>query len=250
MPVFYQTSRVNYFKIFNISLSSLLLGSGTLLAAEPADRPTNAPIRQISPSIFELGKVQLDKAHKTVSFPAFLNMNRGLIEYVIVTSSGKTHESLLRTDAQPYHIHLAMLLLGAKGAGTNTFPEDPALPIPGDKVSIQINWKAADGKEKRFAIEDLVLNQLAHAKAPAGPWIYNGSRVFQGTFLAQDIGSIASLMTDPDALINNPRPGHENDKIWEILGPSLPPLNSPIQVSIKLLDQPKSPGTSAQRVGQ
>ncbi len=166
-------------------------------------------------------------------------MNKDLIEYVLVTTAGKTHESLLRTDAQPYHIHLAMLLLGLKGAGTNEFPQDPALPIPGEKVTIQVSWKQENGTEKRMPIEDCVLNQQTGAKATRGPWVYNGSRVWQGTFLAQDIGSIVSLMTDPDALMNNPRLGHENDKIWEIIGAGLPPLNSPIEVTIQLEPEKK-----------
>jgi len=67
-----------------------------------------------------------------------------------------------------------------------------------------------------------------------GEWIYNGSTVFEGTFIAQQDGSIVSVMVDPDALINNPRPGRENDKIWSIIRKGLPPLNSPIQVTIQL----------------
>ena len=33
------------------------------------------------------------------------------MEYFLVASWGKTHESILKTDTEPFRIHLAMLLL-------------------------------------------------------------------------------------------------------------------------------------------
>src|SRR2546426_35573 len=126
-----------------------------------------------------------------------------------------------------------MLLLGATGAGTNSFPEDTAKPLPGDKVSIELSWKA-HGKEKRRRAEELVFNLQTRSAMSKGDWVYNGSSVFERTFMAQQDGSIASVMVDPDALINNPRAGRENDKIWSIIRKGLPPLDSPVQVTIQL----------------
>jgi hypothetical protein len=195
--------------------------------------PTNAPLRQVGPGLFEIGKVRLNKPENKVSFPAVLNQAEGAIEYLLVTSYGKTHESLLRTDAEPYHIHLAMLLLGAKGAGTNSFPEDAAQPLPGDPILIDLEWKS-NSRSQHHRAEDLIFNLQTRSVMSRGDWVYNGSSVFQGTFLAQDNGSIVSVMTDPDALMNNPRPGWENDKIWQVRATEVPPLNSPLEVTITL----------------
>lgn len=203
------------------------------VSAPAAAAVTNMPLKQVGPGQFELGQVRLDKRERTVSFPAVLNMSEALIEYFVVTSSGKTHESLLRTDVQPYHVHLAMLLLGAKGAGTNQFPERPDQPLPGDKVTVELSWKR-DGKEKRGPAEEWVHNRLTQSPMSKGHWVYNGSRVHEGMFLAQEAGSVISLIEDPDALINNPRPGRENDEAWEVHRTDLPPLNSPVRVTIKL----------------
>ena len=71
----------------------------------------------------------------------------------------------------------------------------------------------------------------------SGPWIYNGSRVIKGTFIAQRDGSIVSVIDDIDAMISNPRPGHDNDQIWEINSNALPPLGTPIEVTLKLEDK-------------
>jgi hypothetical protein len=191
------------------------------------------PLQQIGPGLFEFGSVRLDKLQRAISFPAVLNMNTNLIEYLIVTVSGKTHESLLRTEVAPYQIHLALLLLGAKGAGTNAFPENHAQPLPGDKVSLELSW-TVDGKTNRLRADECIYNRQTQSTMSRGSWIYNGSRLIEGAFIAQEIGSIVSLIEDPDALINNPRPGRENDEIWEIKSKGLPPLNAPVNVTIQL----------------
>ena len=201
------------------------------LAAED----TNAPLKGVGPGVFELGKVRLNKNERTVSFPAVVNLSPGLIEYMIVTETGKIHESLFRTEAEPFQIHTAMLLLGAKGAGTNRFPDQPNQPLPGDKVTLEVSWRAGgDRKESRRA-EELVYNQETKSTMSRGHWTYNGSRIFEGTFVAQQDGSIVSLIEDPDALINNPRLGRESDEIWEVKTNGLPALNAPVEIKIKLL---------------
>ena len=236
-------SRVRGLPILLIALTSFqaMPAEDRLPALNPATASlTNPPLRQVGPGVFELGKVRLDKARRTVSFPAVLNMNAGLIEYLVVTESGKTHESLVRTDVAPYQIHLAMLLLGAQGAGTNAFPENHTNPLPGDPVRIELVWKVK-GKEQRLAAEATLRKRATHAEVSPGVWIYTGSRVIEGTFLAQEIGSIVSLIEDPDALINNPRPGRENDELWEIKPRGLPALDSSLQVILKLESRPSSP---------
>ena len=200
---------------------------------ETSNLKTNPPLHQIAPNVFQIGQVRLDKEKKTVTFPAMLNQKAGPIEYFLVTSSGKTHESVLRTDVPPFQIHIAMLLLGAKGT-TNSFPDDPSKSLPGDQVSISVRWKA--GRiEKQCRAEELVCNTKAKSGMSKGPWIYNGSAVIDGTFIAQEQGSIIAVMEDPYALINNPRPGREDDKIWMVRSKKVPPPETPVEVVIQLI---------------
>jgi len=199
--------------------------------------PTNAPatnptVKQIGPSLFELDGIHLDKREQAVSFRALVNMKQGNLEYLLVTTTGKTHESLLRTEAKPLQIQLALLLLGGRGT-TNALPQDPAKPLPGDKVNIELSWKV-NGRVERFPAEQFITDQKAGGPMRRGHWIYNGSRVREDGFAAQMDGSIVSLITDPDALINNPRPGREDDDNWLPRANDLPPLNSPVEVIIRL----------------
>jgi hypothetical protein len=206
-----------------------------LALAVAASAQTNTPhIRQLSAGIFQIGKVRLDKAARSVTFPAVVNMTEAIVEYVVVTGQGKVHESLLRTDAVPKDVHVAMLLLDARGSGTNMVPANPLKPIPGDPVSIEVSWME-QGKTKHVPAEKLIFNTETKTNLSSGPWIYNGSLVENGTFMADPEGSIVSLIIDPFALVNNPRPGRDNDDLCEVDSKAVPPLDTPVEVRITLL---------------
>ena len=211
-----------------------LLGVVALFAGTVCAADSTPPVKQTGPDRFMVGQVELNKRRRTVTFSAELNMNAGAIEYLIVTRAGKTHESLLSTGVEPYHIHLAMLLLNARGAAGRPFPENPAKPLPGEPVELELSWWQ-NGKEKRRHAGQLVRNEQTGGAMTRGAWTYTGSHIMEGTFVAQRDGSIVSVMLDPDALINNPRAGRENDKIWRINTNGLPPLQTPVQVTIRLL---------------
>ena len=218
-------------------------------------RETNAPIKSVGAGVYELGAVRLDKVQKSISFPAAINMNEGLIEYWLVSSGGKLHESLLRTEVEPYQIHLAMLLVGAQAGATNlpapnreakpsspqpTFFSKTNLPanlntskLVGDRVSLSMSWNGS-GREKSCQADETVLNQQTKALMSRGDWVYNGSRVIEGNFIAQRDRSIVSIISDPDALINNPRPGRETDEIWQVNSTNVPPVGTVVQVTIKM----------------
>jgi hypothetical protein len=204
---------------------------------------TNAPLRMVEPGIFEIGKVRLDQRHRNITLPAVLDQAQGPMEYFLVTTYGKTHESILKTQAAPYDIHLAMLLLGAEGSGSADFPGSPTngVPgpvvhpsketIPGNKVAIGVKWKTPGG-DTRHSAEDLIYRDDTQTVMEHGSWVYNGSLIIRGRFLAQADGSIISLVTDPVALINNTGPGHDNDQIWAPNTNNLPPPNVPVEVTI------------------
>jgi hypothetical protein len=215
-----------------------------------ADTGTFVPaMQEISPGVFQIGKIRLDKTKRTVTFPGKLNMAKDLIEYLLVTPDGSTHESLLTSEIQPTDLQFVMLLLDAKGAGLLTPQADAAPPgqinveylksapkLKGDNVTITVSWKAPDGTEKSVAIEDLLMHADTKKPAARGPWIYNGSMFgTDGKFLAQQQGCFISVVTNPAALINNPRKGNDNDRIWAVNEKQSPPVGTPVDITIALL---------------
>jgi hypothetical protein len=228
--------------VAGVILPLIATAGATSLAQQPLAPPypsvvsTNFHPRFIAPGVLELGLVRLDQNRRSVMIPAFVNLKEGVIEYFLVTSGGKTHESVLRTDAEPHHIHVAMLLLGARGSGTNELPADPALALPGDEVTVEVIWKKGT-KERRVRAEKLVLDRKRKAAMSKGDWTYTGSRFREDGFAAQADGSIISLITDDDALVNNPRPGREDDDRWLSKAKDLPDVDQPVEVIITLRDR-------------
>jgi hypothetical protein len=218
----------------------VLLMGGEVAPADAAAR-TNAPaIKRIAEGVFELGGVRLDKASRSVSFPAVLNMNAGAVEYVLVGSTGKIHESLLRTEVEPVHVHAAMLLLGLQDRTPRMVPGQVPPAPGGDEVLITFEWVEA-GKTLKRRAEECIRNTQTGRIMARGPWIYNGSRLVETQFMAQSTRSFVAVMEDVDALVNNPRPGHENDKIWIVEEKAVPPPGMPVVVRMEW----RPPGTKA-----
>jgi hypothetical protein len=205
-------------------------------------------IREVSPGVFELGQIRIDRQARTVSFPATVNKigAKDLLEYLLVTKDGPTHESLLLTAVEPRDVHAAMLLLGAKGSGVAGRAGDSAggkidaeflkraPKLTGDSIRIDARWKAADGTGEESPIEDWVLNLETDKAMTRGPWLYNGSQFFEGGFRAQAEGCLGALVTYPPALINNPRQGNDQDDVWAVNTRIVPPVDTPITLVITL----------------
>lgn len=208
-----------------------------LTVASSFGAETNAPVRALGGGRFAIGLVTLDKSTRSISFPATVNLREETVEYVIVHKSGKAHESIFRTEARPQDVHLAMLLLDVKPVMTNWFGADGKAPPQGEKVWIEVAWADLYSRHQMPA-EDLVLNKETGRTLKRGAWIYNGSNFSEGMFTAQRDGSILSIHIDPDALMNSPRPGRENDDLYRPHEEKLPPTGVAVLITIKLAPPP------------
>lgn len=229
-----------------LHVAGALLLTAFSLSAQEEKKPAPA-MRETSPGVYELGSIHLDKNTRSLTFPAKLNMSEGPIEYLICTPQGSTHESLIVTEVQPSDIHFGMLLLDAKGAGILAPAPGDAPPaqinadylkgaprLKGDSLVISLKWKDAAGKEHTAQVEDWVLNAKEKKAATRGAWIYTGSMFAERQFLAQLQGNVASMVSNPAALINNPRAGSDDDQIWAVNAKAVPPVETPVEITLKL----------------
>jgi hypothetical protein len=216
----------------------------------PVPPPTNpgqdhppGQITQISETRYQLGKIEFDQVKRTITFGATLNMNKGMLEYALVTEKGKVHEALLATEISPFNLNLALILLHYKPAKNfipaGLLPPDKQ-PPPGAKPSpidqsngldIRVSWKDKDGIKKTARIEDWVHNDGTQKKAEPSPFVYTGSQMDNGIYAAQASGSIIALYSDPVAIFNSPRKGNNSDEIWSV-GSGVPPLQTTVQVTL------------------
>ncbi len=230
------------------ALAFQLLAAGPVAAQEEAKKPAPAlpDLQEVSPGVYQIGKLRVDKNTNSVTIPAVLNMEDGNLEYLLVSRKGSTHESLLVSEVEPSQFHFAMLLLGAKGAGITTPGPQDAPPgqinaeylkhaprLKGDPVTITAKW-TQKGVQKSVPVEDWLLDINANKAPERGPWIYTGSMFSEEVFLAQSEGCFAALVTNPSALINNPRKGNDNDQLWVPRSKVIPPRDTPVELIFKL----------------
>jgi hypothetical protein len=211
----------------------------------PAQSSAIPALREVAPGVLEYNGVRLDKKNHRISFPATVNQRVGLIEYLLVNEKGKTHESLFETKVLPHDIHLALLLIGLKEDAKENPTETPppqaidsaylhsAPKLKGAPVSISVVW-TDQGKKTEIAAEDWVLNLETNHPMTRGLWTYNGSFIENGVFLADEELSIVAVVTDPTALVNNPRQGYDDDEIWQARDEVVPPLDTPVEIIITL----------------
>jgi hypothetical protein len=209
----------------------------------PHSPETPPPVEDLGNGRYRIGSIQLDKNLGTATFQAKINQVEGNLEYLLVTPTGSTHESLLVTEISPKQLHVAMLLLGAKTASHQSAPAPGQInadflknaPAPdGHPIQITASWQEK-GRKKTGPVEDWIFHTSTKRAAGRGPWIYTGSYVREGTFLAELDGCFAALVHNPSALINNPRKGRDDDSAWEPHRKQMPPAATPVELTLKLL---------------
>ncbi len=192
-------------------------------------------IEKVSPGIFRIGDVQINKKELSVTFPAEVNMDRGLLEYLLVRLGGKTHESLLRTKVDPYQLQVAFLLLGYEGTNQPLAGQgDPRTPT-GDAVTITVSLTDPSGKPAPVDYTGWMCKLIDNKRVTISTldWVYTGSVVMDGRFIAQMGGSIIALYHDPAALVDNASKGGDSDKIWFVREGAVPPVGTPVTVTIQ-----------------
>jgi len=180
-----------------------------------------------------IGPVAIDAEKRAVRFSARVNQNEGLLEYALVSEQGKVHESLLRTEVEPYDLQVALLLLGLKGGGNLQFQGDPT-PPKGDPVRITVEWPEGDGV-KSVRLEDLIWNERQKKAMDHADWVFTGSRFLEGVFLAQMERSIVAVFRDPAAIIDNPQTDAADDTVWFPRKDLVPPPGTAVIVTIQVV---------------
>ncbi len=201
---------------------------------------------QLDDSRFKVGEVEFNKQTRVIRFPAVLNQREGLLEYVIVHDRGKVHESLLRTSINPTHLNLALKLLryesspelfplhDAEGNSNGRMPKVAPAIKAAARVEIRFLWN--DGATEHSAtVNECINNTKTNKPMAAGPWIYGGSAIYEGRFVAEMTGDIVAILTNEAAIFNFPGDSNkvgENYGDWFVLTKLVPAIGTPVTVQI------------------
>lgn len=237
---------------YSVLLMSMSLGMGSQETPKRLETPplpvgvdvparsaneTKPLVERIDANLYRVGDVVVDTKDRAVTFPAKVNLTQGILEVLICTEYGKTHESLFSTRVKPLHLNVALLMLGLEGGHAVKYQGDPTKP-EGSPVEIWVKVKE-DEKERLVRAEDWVYNTHARRPMLRTPWVYVGSVLTPDGFMAQREGQIVTTFHDPFALIDNPLPGGGDDTVYVVHTKAVPPVGTPVTVVFKAVAETK-----------
>ncbi|HMO50236.1 MAG TPA: YdjY domain-containing protein [Kiritimatiellia bacterium] len=176
------------------------------------------------------GSVQLDPGHRAMMVSGYVNQVEGAIELLACGPGGKVHESVFVLFAEPADIHAGLLLLGfTHGEPMAGLGEGPPR---GDSLILDVEWDA-DGQTVRERAERFVFDFITQRPARHGAWIFNGSMVEDGYFLARAEESLIATYWDPWAIINLQSEAGADDERLGVNRSVVPPRLTPVRMIIR-----------------
>ncbi|MDP6636617.1 MAG: YdjY domain-containing protein [Phycisphaerae bacterium] len=219
-------------------LGWILIGAqGQITDPKGAKVSSTQPARRVSP-------IALDLKKRTISFSAEVCQREVMLEFMICRTGTKEHESILRSDVLPSHIHgglLAMGLTRGKPARWSTGRDGVSRfgPPQGPELDITLEWTDKDGK-KHKDIAGAWLQGVGKKKLPAPKtWVFVGSDMLPDNTYAADInGEIVSVSNFSSSLIDVPfesssKGGEGNVQAEYMANPKVvPPIGTKVKVTI------------------
>lgn len=247
--------------------AAILLAGTPLVFADPAaDRAPvephslpapDQPVAEVQPAVkkldgnrFQVGEVTFDAKTREIRFPAAVNMaGEELLEFAIVHANGKVHEALLVTTISATDLNIAFKLLRyqasaefyplkeADGSYSNDFPEVPEEVKKAARIDLGVEWKEGD-KERKAKLHEWITHGSTGKPMDADPWVYGGSGVYEGKFMAETTGDIAAIFLSNSALINFSGKDNNSDEVWLPFPKRVPPEGTKVTVVIAPYQKP------------
>jgi len=193
---------------------------------------------KLKENLYKIGRVTVDTKNREATIRGWVNMNAGLIEYLACSAGGKLHESVLVLDTKPIHLQVALILLGLEAKGSLESQGAPR-PLKGDPVEIWVQWKEGR-KTTRVRAEKMILDCKSEKPMSETHWVFTGSIIYQGKFIAEIEKSLIATYHDSAAIINNPLPEGADDTTYNVNSKLVPKRGTPITLTIKAIGERKS----------
>lgn len=199
------------------------------------------PIKRLDQDRALVGEVLVNRKTRRVEVPAEVNMTKGILEYYAVCDEGKLHESILKVNAVPSHIHLALILAGYEPSEYG--PPEPEtrqrrLKKKGSLVRLYIKWRPEEIDREQWVPAEAWLYQRETDSPPQSfPYIFEGSVIDQNGYLADRFKSVIGLIDDSTVVLSpttdqgNPYRGDQLG--FEVYSSSIPPKGTAVTLVIQ-----------------
>ena len=215
--------------------------SGRPLQNAPKPPSNQPPIKRLDEDRALVGKVLVNRRTQRVEVPAEVNMTRGILEYYGVAADGKLHESVLKINAVPSHIHLALILAGYEPSEYG--PRDPKtyrqdLVKQGSLLRLYIKWQPQElNREQWIPAEAWLYNRESDAPPKPTPYVFQGSTFNHSGYVADHMKSVIGLIDDGTVVLaptidsGNPYRGEQLG--FEIFSSAIPPKGTKVTLVIQ-----------------
>lgn len=177
----------------------------------------------------DVGTVHVDLASHSVVATGFINQIEGPVELFACGPGGKRHESVLVLQSDLLDLQTALLLLGLKsGPPMKGLGDGPPAGAP---VRLFVEWDE-HGQTRQVEAGRLLWDTDRQVRGLTVGWVFTGSVLEKGKFMALAEESIIATYWDPWALINIAPPYGDDDERLAANDQGLPPIGTPIRLLI------------------
>lgn len=212
--------------------------------APSANSATPAPnVIPLGQGKFRIGTIEFDAKSREIRVPAVVNMTgaegESPLEYLLVRTHGKVHESLFTTDCPALDLNLAFTLLSYPpsielyaipndtGGLSGNYPEVPEPIKRAARVRIDVEH-THEGTTKRCPVGDWIRSTTTLKSMLLTPWVYGGSEFYEGTYVPESTGDLVAIFTARAAMINFSGDERKQDTSWQVFPQRVPALKSPV----------------------
>lgn len=199
------------------------------------------PIKRLDEHRALVGDVLVDRKTRRVEVPAEVNMTRGILEYYAVCEEGKLHEAVLKINAVPSHIHLALILAGYE-ASEYTKPDPKTQQRQrtkrGSLLRLYLKWTPKDlNREQWIPAEAWLYNRDLDAPPKPAPYMFTGSVIDDEGYVADRFKSVIGLIDDATVVLSptvDPGNPYQGDQLgYEIYSSAIPPKGTAVTLVIQ-----------------
>jgi hypothetical protein len=165
------------------------------------------------------------------------------LEFLCVLNGTNEHESVLRSLAQPSHIHLGLVMLGLDPGEPVHYSDATKkwFPPSGPPLNISVEFTDKNGKPQSMPASRLMRSIHDKKPQPTHTWIFAGSKVMpDGNFAADVTGYTVSVVNFELSLIDIPDlASNANETLeWEIDKSIAPPAGTAVTMIIEPVAAP------------
>lgn len=203
----------------------------------------------------EFPGLTIDRERRVVDLEATVCLDRGPLELIACTRGTKEHESVVSIEALPRHVHLGLLLIGAKNGkpamrrrleSEDGSPRWIDIPPSGDAIVVSLVLKDGKGAAVERPIGDFVTrtaveeddNPSVHRFPDT--FLFAGSHVIpreegEGQYLADVRGNVISISTFGDEVLCLPGMNSQDNEAltWEADPKTLPKVGTRVTLRLR-----------------